>query len=147
MTFISLLSIVLVIVVVGLHLICLKGLFLLLPRLTAFRRIRVGIMVSGALVGHLVEIALFGAAFLFLATLDRYGAVADAAGTDLYWGNYFYYSAVTYTSLGFGDLTPTGALRFLSAVEVLTGVVLVAWTASFMFLVMQKAWGGETAPR
>jgi len=53
----------------------------------------------------------------------------------------YYYSAVTFTSLGFGDLTPTGHLRLLAAVEVLTGVVLIAWTASFLFLVMQRSWG------
>jgi hypothetical protein len=94
-----------------------------------------------------VEIALFGAAFLFLATSEEYGVIADAAGTDLVWSSYFYYSAVTYTSLGFGDLTPTGTLRLLSAVEVLTGVVLVAWTASFLFLVMQKIWGGASSSR
>ena len=54
----------------------------------------------------------------------------------------FYYSAVVYTSLGFGDITPTRALRFFTAFETLTGLVLVAWTASFSFLVMQKYWVG-----
>jgi hypothetical protein len=44
-------------------------------------------------------------------------------------------------SRGDWALTPTGDLRLLAAVEVLTGVVLVAWTASFLFLVMQKSWG------
>jgi hypothetical protein len=104
-------------------------------------------MVVGALVGHFVEIALFGATFLFLSSSKEYGTIGGAAGTGLDWHSYFYYSAVTYTSLGFGDLTPTGTLRLLSAVEVLTGVVLVAWTASFMFLVMQKAWGDSSHHR
>jgi hypothetical protein len=55
----------------------------------------------------------------------------------------FYYSAVTYTALGFGDITPTGAMRLFTAIEALTGLVLIAWTASSLFLAMHKYWGDD----
>ena len=32
-----------------------------------------------------------------------------------------YYSFITYTTLGFGDVIPTGTLRFLTSLESLTG--------------------------
>jgi hypothetical protein len=51
-----------------------------------------------------------------------------------------YFSFVTYTSLGFGDIEPLGNLRFLTGLEALTGLVLITWTASFMFIEMQKLW-------
>ena len=59
--------------------------------------------------------------------------------------DYFYYSAVTYTSLGFGDVIPVGPLRLLSAIEALTGLVLIAWTASFAFFLMQRLWQDRAA--
>jgi len=140
MILVTLLSAALVIVSVGIHLTCLRSLLDLLPRIARFRRARVGLVVLGALLGHLIEIAVFGTAFFFLAASERFGTVASAGEGPLSWDDSLYYSAVTYTSLGFGDLTPTGTLRLMSAVEVLTGVVLVAWTASFLFLVMRRAW-------
>ncbi len=140
-------SVVLVISSVTIHYAFLKGLLILLPRISHFHHGRVSLTVLGALTGHLVEIALFGTAFFLLTGSKRFGTIAGTAENTLNWGDCFYYSSVTYTSLGFGDLTPTGMLRLLSAVEVLTGVVLVAWTASFLFLVMQKAWADITNDR
>jgi hypothetical protein len=52
-----------------------------------------------------------------------------------------YFSAITYTTVGYGDLVPLGALRFLAAVESLAGFVLVSWSASFTYLVMERFWG------
>jgi hypothetical protein len=54
-----------------------------------------------------------------------------------------YYSAVVYTTLGFGDVVPGGAIRFLTGVESVTGLVLITWSASFTFLEMQRYWGRD----
>jgi len=51
-----------------------------------------------------------------------------------------YFSAVTYTSLGYGDLTPLGPVRTLVGVETVIGLILIGWTASFTYLEMQKFW-------
>lgn len=53
---------------------------------------------------------------------------------------YIYYSFITYTSLGFGNLMPTGTLRFLTGLKALTGLLLITWTASFMYMKMQQYW-------
>jgi hypothetical protein len=141
MTAVVVSSVVLVIVTVAVHLACLRGLLRLLLRLGSLHHARVGVMVLGALLGHLIEIGLFGVAIGWLEGPGRHGTLTGATAGDLTWAECYYYSAVTFTSLGFGDLAPTGHLRLLAAVEVLTGVVLVAWTASFLFLVMQRVWG------
>ncbi|MFZ3088359.1 MAG: potassium channel family protein [Methylotenera sp.] len=51
-----------------------------------------------------------------------------------------YFSFVSYTTLGFGDIVAKGDIRFLAGLEALTGLVLITWTASFMFIEMQKLW-------
>jgi hypothetical protein len=42
--------------------------------------------------------------------------------------------------MGFGDIHPVGLIRFLSGLEGLTGIVLITWSASFMYIEMQKFW-------
>ena len=50
-----------------------------------------------------------------------------------------YHSAASYTSLGDSQAF-TAEWRLMTAVEALTGLVLITWTALFTFLVMQKIW-------
>ena len=47
-----------------------------------------------------------------------------------------YFSLVNYTSLGLGDIYPTGHLSFLAGVESLNGFLLISCSASFIFLLM-----------
>ena len=68
----------------------------------------------------------------------RFGAlVGEHQGQ---FGDSLYYSFVCYTSLGFGDITPEGPIRYLTGVEALTGLMLIAWTASFLYIEMQQFW-------
>lgn len=51
-----------------------------------------------------------------------------------------YFSFATYTSLGFGDVVPTGPIRFLAGIESLVGLVMIGWTASFLYVEMTQFW-------
>jgi hypothetical protein len=51
-----------------------------------------------------------------------------------------YFSAVTYTSLGLGDYYPTRGSRLIAGVEALNGSMMIAWSASFTYLAMEKYW-------
>lgn len=42
--------------------------------------------------------------------------------------------------IGFGDISPVGDIKYLTGLQALTGLVLITWTASFLFLEMQKYW-------
>ena len=57
--------------------------------------------------------------------------------------DFVYFSAITYTTVGFGDYVPTGPIRFLAGTEALTGFLLITWSASFTFLEMQRYWGRD----
>jgi hypothetical protein len=37
---------------------------------------------------------------------------------------------VTFSTVGFGEMWPVGAVRFLCGLEALTGFVLITWSAS-----------------
>jgi hypothetical protein len=52
-----------------------------------------------------------------------------------------YFSFTTFTTLGFGDIAPMGDIRYLTGTESLTGLVLITWTASFLYVEMRKFWG------
>ncbi len=138
MLIILLAACLLVILSVGIHLAVLEALYELLPRLGFLTKIRVGVIILGAILGHLMEIAVFAVGLTVLSKGPDHGGLLGS--TDLSFSDHFYYSAVTYTSLGFGDITPHGPLRFVAAIEALTGLVLIAWTASFTFLAMQQFW-------
>ena len=45
-----------------------------------------------------------------------------------------------HTTIGFGDISPVGDIKYLTGLQALTGLVLITWTASFLFLEMQKYW-------
>lgn len=40
-----------------------------------------------------------------------------------------------------GDIVATGPLRLLAGIEGITGLVLIAWTASFAYVEMGHYWG------
>ena len=48
----------------------------------------------------------------------------------------FYFSLVSYTSLGLGDIVPTGHLRLVAGVEALNGFLLISCSAAYLFLFM-----------
>ena len=48
-----------------------------------------------------------------------------------------------YTTVGYGDIEPQGSLRFLAGIEALTGLSLITWSASFMFMEMTQFWNED----
>ncbi len=54
--------------------------------------------------------------------------------------DYVYFSIVAYSTLGLGDVAPIGGIRLIAGVESLNGLVLVGWSASFTYLVMEAFW-------
>ena len=86
---------------------------------------------------HIVEIWIFGLALALLLAWPACGALGPKA---VHLFDFVYFSAITYTTVGFGDLVPVGPIRFLSGTEALTGFVLIAWSASFTYLEMERYW-------
>jgi hypothetical protein len=102
------------------------------------RRPRVLILIFVVLIAHVAEIWLFGFGYYLLASRYGLGGLSGLPTTDL--PNFVYFSAMTYTTVGFGDAVPVGALRFVAGMEALTGFVMITWSASYTFLEMQRDW-------
>ncbi|TRX56385.1 potassium channel family protein [Thalassomonas sp. M1454] len=134
----TLINIVVVAAVVLLHYEVLLGLSRKLPYLHYKNKYQIVIGVFGALIAHCIEIWIFAVAYFYMLKTDRFGHFEGNFDGSLL--DCAYYSFTSYTTLGFGDIAPHGAIRFFTGVESLTGLVLITWTASFLFLEMQRYW-------
>jgi hypothetical protein len=108
-----------------------------LNRMGGHRRTKVLYGIFSVLGLHVAEIWLFGLALWALLAWPACGTLGPDA-THVF--DFVYFSAITFTTVGFGDLAPVGPIRFLSGTEALTGFVLIAWSASFTYLEMERYW-------
>ena len=89
---------------------------------------------------HALEVLLYAAVVYLLVHYARLGTLGARPGTL---SECLYFSAETYTSLGYGDIVPTGDLRLLAGVEALNGLLLIGWSASYTYIAMERFWKGS----
>ena len=111
---------------------------LAIPKMKIKHRFRIVIGVFGALVAHSIEILLFAVAYYLLVQSQQWGSLTGNFTGSLV--DCIYFSYTTFTTLGFGDIEPHGRLRHLVGLESLTGLLLITWTASFLYFEMQRHW-------
>lgn len=74
---------------------------------------------------HLAEIASWAAVYTWK------GAMTDLPSA-------LYFSAVTYTTTGYGDLVLPEAWRLVGGIEALTGILMCGWSTGFFFAVVSR---------
>jgi hypothetical protein len=110
----------------------------LMPRVNIPHRFRIVMGVFVALTAHAVEVWIFAISFFLMHQADGWGYLdGNFTGTLL---DCVYFSFTTFTTLGTGDIEPHGDLRYLTGLESLTGLVLITWSASFLYLEMTRYW-------
>jgi hypothetical protein len=80
---------------------------------------------------HLIEISVW-AGFYFWK-----GAMADLQSA-------IYFSAVTYTTTGYGDLVLPEAWRLVGGVEALTGILMCGWSTAFFMAIVSRLYEPQT---
>ena len=99
------------------------------------------VVILAIFTAHTLEVWLYALAYYLLDLMTPVTDILDVAdnlsGDFL---DYLYFSTVSYTSLGLGDLYPVGPVRLLTGIESLNGLLLIGWSASFTYLVMEKRW-------
>lgn len=95
-------------------------------------------LIFALIVIHVVQIWMFAGAAQLMLLLPQSGTIEYHA--DINFFDMVYLSAVTFTTLGFGDITPIGSIRFLYGSESLAGFTLITWSASLTFLEVQRHW-------
>jgi hypothetical protein len=81
-----------------------------------------------AVLAHLLEIWLWGQFYLWQ------GVMPDPEIS-------FYFSAVTYATIGYGDVTPPESWRLLASMEGLIGILMCAWSGGFFFATVSRLYG------
>lgn len=121
-----------------LHYEVLRFLSAYVPLLRIRPRARLVAVIFGTFIGHLAGIAVYALAYFYLR--DRFGLGNFGGKFVDTFSSYFYFSAESYTSIGLGDIYPLGALRLITGIEALNGLLLIGWSASFTYLAMQRYW-------
>ena len=73
----------------------------------------------------MLEIVVWGAAYTVLGVFPDPETAA-------------YFSAVTYTTVGYGDLVPPAEWRLLAGMEGLTGILMCGWSTGYFFAVVSR---------
>ena len=79
---------------------------------------------------HALEIMVWAGAYTALLPA---GELADLETA-------IYFSFVTFTTLGYGDITLSEGWRLLSGIQALNGILLVGWSTALMFAVVERYW-------
>lgn len=88
------------------------------------------------LLAHFLHFNIFALAFLVLDHLS----IGTFSGIPLNpnFSEYLYYSAISYTTIGFGDIIPIGPMRTVTAACALTGLILIAVSATHLVISYDK---------
>ena len=114
---------------------------ILIPTMKLKHRLRILFGVFAALIAHAIEVWVFAFAYYFMHHADGWGHLEGNFNGSLL--DCTYLSFTIFTTLGFGDIQPIGHLRHLTGIESLTGLVLITWTASFLYYEMQRYWDNK----
>jgi hypothetical protein len=132
----SVISVVLVILVTAFFYEILAHVWVLLPRWEQKPRRQILFTVLAVFVGHTICVWIFGLTYFLLHHEIGFGTLQGDTSYRLL--DYVYFSAVSYSSLGLGDVLPTGGLRLLVGVEAIIGLILIGWSVTFTYLVTEK---------
>ncbi len=109
-----------------------------MPNFKTKPRRLINIVVIAIFAGHTFSVWAYGFVYWLLVHHFDFGNIAG--GLDGSFISYVYFSAATYSSLGFGDVFPEGGLRMIAGVEVLNGLMLIGWSVTFSYIAMQQFW-------
>ncbi|KUO65411.1 MAG: hypothetical protein APF80_06400 [Alphaproteobacteria bacterium BRH_c36] len=103
--------------------------------------IRILVIVLAILTAHLLQVVVYAIGFVVAVEFFSIGGFGGR-GVETHL-DYLYFSIVSFTSLGLGDVYPLGHLRLLTGVEALNGLLLIAWSGSFIYTAMEWLWPWE----
>lgn len=132
----ALISIGLVLATIMIFYEALRVVWVLREKLAGRPRLLIHLMVLSVFAAHTACVWLYGICYWLLA--EKMGMGGFHGQLDGHWMHYVYFSATTYSSLGFGDINPSGAMRLLSGVQVLNGLLLIGWSVTYTYFATEK---------
>jgi hypothetical protein len=77
-----------------------------------------------------VESCWWAATYVLLGAIDSFESA-------------LYFSIVTYTTLGYGDMTLDTQWRLLSSFQASNGVIIAGWSTALLFALIQKVYSAH----
>jgi len=76
---------------------------------------------------HLLQSVIWGVVYLFTPQITELSNLSDAV----------YFSIVTFTTLGYGDISIASHWRLLSGIEAINGIMLIGWSTAILYSLLQ----------
>ncbi len=99
----------------------------------ALRPLILGLTAAFLAVKHYLDIVLWAVAYWYFAGEAEFANFESTV----------YFSSVTYTTLGYGDIVLTNKWRMVCGVEAMNGILLFGWSTALLFLLVQHLWFGR----
>ena len=77
---------------------------------------------------HLVQAAIWALVYMLLPGITEFETFEKS----------IYFSLVTFTTLGYGEITISSGNRILAGLEAINGITLIGWSTAFMFAIFQE---------
>lgn len=77
---------------------------------------------------HLIQAGIWASVYMFLPGVTEFETFEKS----------MYFSLVTFTTLGYGEITIASANRVLAGLEAINGITLIGWSTAFMFAIFQE---------
>lgn len=137
-------AVALVVATVLIHYEVLRGTSRLVTTAPIAARTRILLVLAGIFTAHILEVCLYALAYMLMSDHLGLGSVRGASTGSF--ADFFYFSITCYTTLGLGDVFPSGAMRIIAGIEALNGFVLIGWSTSFTYLAMERFWRETKKP-
>lgn len=79
---------------------------------------------------HVLQITLWGVAYLWVPGVTVLSSLEEA----------LYFSIVTFTTVGYGDVVVDRHWRLMAGIEALNGILLMGWSTAVLISVAQRFW-------
>lgn len=81
---------------------------------------------------------VFGLLLLHLLQITVWAVAYDVAGCFQDFNTSFYYSATSYSTVGYGDVIPPSNWRVFGSIEAVTGVLMFGWSTGVLFAIVNR---------
>lgn len=111
---------------------------LLLTRLMSRAHVRLRTNEGALRQAGMILLVVFGIFALHTVQVWTYAVLYELLGEFETFEQALYFSTVSFSTLGFGDLTLSKSWRVLGAIEAVNGLVLIAWSTAFLMSVTTR---------
>lgn len=95
--------------------------------------LRIGMVILVMFLATVMEVLLWAVTYLLLADIE---GLEDS----------LYFSMVTFTTLGYGDVVLDENWRLLSSIEAVNGIIMFGWTTAIVLAAVQRIYFGVIPP-